>query len=103
VEKNSLVKTDIDVETKPLQQHELFHLDVEYFLLTKHRSVASSSLLWNKKHSTEKKETQNVLHPAMCRKKPSSVIIREERVPEFHSVELPVVIVLMVTRCVCRP
>jgi hypothetical protein len=103
VEKNSLVKTDLDVEKNlSSKNHELFHLDVEYFLLTKHRSVASSSLLWNRKHSTEKKETQNVLHPAMCGKKPSSVIIRVERVPEFHSVELPVAVVLMATGCVCR-
>ncbi len=84
------------------KNHELFHLDVEYFLLTKHRSVAPSWLLWNRKHSTEKQETQNVLHPAMCRKKPSSVIIRVERVPEFHSVELPLAVVLMATGCVCR-
>jgi hypothetical protein len=51
---------------------------------------------------TEKKETQHVLHPAMCGKKPSSVIIRVERVPEFHSVELLVAVVLMATGCVCR-
>jgi hypothetical protein len=34
--------------------------------------------------------------------KPSSVIIRVERVPEFHSVELSVAVVLMATGCVCR-
>ncbi len=68
----------------------------------KTQKCASSSLLWNRKHYTEKKETQNVLHPAMCWKKPSSVIIRVERVPEFHSVELLVAVVLMATGCVCR-